>query len=257
VPGTYIVTVTDPRLPSRWSGARKQIEITEDVTDLELRASATASVTGRLALDPRSTARTNLSQVLIGAMINRGDGALMNMSRFNTELDGSFSGEMPAGPLLLSVAGPLDWRVQSVVVDGVETFGRAIDIAPGSHEMVVVLTDRMSSVEGLVVDRRGIPLSGFDVVLFPADATRWYSMSPFIRQTRSRQNGRFELGSLPPGDYVAVATEGVPPLLFVDPEPTLQRLQAIATRLKVAEGERKTVSIRASPAPAGLARFTP
>jgi hypothetical protein len=257
VPGTYIVTVTDPRLPSRWSSARKQIEITGDVTDLELRASATASVTGRLALDPRSTARTNLSQVLIGAMINTGDGALMNMSRFNTDVDGTFSGEMPAGPLQLSVSGPRDWRVHSVVVDGVEAFGRAIDIAPGAHEMVVVLTDRMSSVEGLVVDRRGTPLSGFDVVLFPADDTRWYSMSPFIRQTRSRQNGRFEVGSLPPGDYVAVATEGVPPLIFGDPERTLHQLQPIATRLKVADGERKTISIRASPAPEGLARFTP
>jgi hypothetical protein len=82
-------------------------------------------------------------------------------------------------------------------------------------------------------------------------------MSPFIRQTRSLQNGRFEVGSLPPGDYVAVAIERVPPLLFGDPEPTLRHLQPIATRLKVADGERKTISIRASPTPEGLARFTP
>ena len=42
-----------------------------------------------------------------------------------------------------------------------------------------------------------------------------------------------------------------------DPEPTLRRLQSIGTRLKVGDGEQKTISIRASPTPEGLVRFTP
>ena len=51
------------------------------------------------------------------------------------------------------------------------------------------------------------------------------------------------------GDYLAVATEGVPFLMLGDPAPTLRRLQPIATRLTVRDGEQKTISIRASPAP--------
>jgi hypothetical protein len=82
-------------------------------------------------------------------------------------------------------------------------------------------------------------------------------MSPLVRQTRSHQNGQFELPLVPPGDYLAVATEGVPFLMLGDAVSTLRRLQTIATRIKVGEGENKTISIRASPAPAPVARFTP
>jgi len=93
------------------------------------------------------------------------------------------------------------------------------------------------------------PLAGFDVVLFPQDEARWYFASPLIRQTRSHQNGQFELALVPPGDYLAVATEGVPFLMLGDPAATLRRLQSIATRVTVRDGEQKTISIRASPAP--------
>jgi beta-lactamase regulating signal transducer with metallopeptidase domain len=258
-PGTYQVMVTDPLWPSRWKAASRQIEITEDVGALEIRASAAASVTGRLVRDSRSTTTVNLSQIMVGFLVRSHDGFApgMMLGSLDVDVDGSFRGEVPTGPIVLSVGGPPSWRVRSILVDGVESFGRPIDVTPGGHEVEVVLTDRHSSVAGAVVDRRGNPLGGFDVVFFSPDATRWYVMSPFVRQTRSHQNGRFEAASLPPGDYLAVATESVPLLMIGDPAPTLQRLQPIATRLTVRDGEHKTIAIRASPAPEGLVRFTP
>ena len=138
-----------------------------------------------------------------------------------------------------------------------DVFGYPLEVTSGAHEIEVVVTDRLPSVNGVVVDRRGTPLAGFDVVLFPEDATRWYFMSPLIRQTRSHQNGQFEMPQLPAGDYLAVATEGVPMILLGDPALTLRRLQSIGTRLKVGDGEQKTISIRASPTPEGLVRFAP
>jgi hypothetical protein len=74
-------------------------------------------------------------------------------------------------------------------------------------------------------------------------------MSPFVRQTRSSHNGRFEAGALPPGDYLVVAAEGVPLVMMGNPEATLQRLQPIATRLTVRDEEHETISIRASASP--------
>ena len=124
-----------------------------------------------------------------------------------------------------------------------------LELTPGAHEIEVVVTDSLSSVSGLVVDRRGTPLGGFDVVLFPQDENGWHFASPLIRQTRSHQNGMFELTLVPPGDYLAVAAEGVPFLMLGDPAPTLRRLQSVATRLTVGDGEQKTISIRASPSP--------
>ena len=153
--------------------------------------------------------------------------------------------------------GPPGWTTRAIRLDGVDVFGYPLEVSPGAHEIEVVVTDRLGSVSGLVVDRRGNPLAGFDVVLFPQDEARWYFGSPLVRQARSHQNGQFELTLLPPGDYLAVATDGVPLLMLGNPPQTLRRLQSIGTRLTVADGEHKTISIRASPAPEGLARVTP
>ena len=256
VPGTYVVNVTDPRRPERWRIPWPSIEISDDVTGLNIRAVTPASITGRVVRDPRSAGRINLAQTVV-SFTSRGEGLANSMSAFNMEEDGSFHGEVPPGSLTVMVMGPPEWIPRSIRLDGVDVFGYPLELTSGAHEIEVVVTDRLASVNGVVVDRRGMPLAGFDVVLFPEDATRWYFMSPLIRQTRSHQNGQFEMTLVPPGDYLAVATEGVPFISIGDPVRTLRRLQSIGTRLKVGEGEQKTISIRASPAPADLARFTP
>jgi hypothetical protein len=256
VPGTYAVDVTDPRRPERWKGPRRPLEITEDVVGLEIHAVAPAAVTGRVVIDPRSAGELNLTQTVISFM-NRTEGLGAGMIAFNLNEDGSFHGEIPPGRMTLTVMGPAGWSPRAIRFDGVDVFGSPLEVAPGAHEIELVITDRLSSISGVVVDRRGTPLGGFDVVLFSEDEGRWHSMSPFIRQTRSHQNGQFELPLLPPGDYLAVATEGVPMILLGDPVPTLRELQSIGTRLKVLDGEQKTISIRASPTPKALVRFRP
>jgi hypothetical protein len=248
VPGTYVVNVTDPRRPERWRIPQPSIEIAEDLTGLDIRAATPALITGRVVKDSRSTGRINLIQTVI-SFTSRGDGNGTSMNAFNLEEDGSFSGEVPPGTLTVMLMGPPEWVPRSIRLDGVDVYGYPLELTSGAHEIEVVVTDHLASVNGVVVDRRGTPLAGFDVVLFPEDATRWYFMSPLIRQTRSHQNGQFELPLVPPGDYLAVAIEGVPLLFLGDPAPTLRRLQAIGTRLKVGDGEQKTISIRASPAP--------
>jgi len=256
VPGVYHIEVTDPHQPERWKTPRQPVEIAEDVTGLEIRAVAPASIAGRVVKDPRSAGRINLTQTVI-SFVNRGEGASTSMSAFNLEEDGSFHGDVATGALTLMLMGPQGWTTRAVRLDGVDVFGDPLEITPGAHEIEIVVTDHLGSASGLVMDRRGTPLGGFDVVLFPQDETRWHFASPLIRQTRSSQNGRFELPLLPPGDYLAVATKGVPFLMIGDPAPTLRRLQSIGTRLKVGDGEQKTISIRASPTPEGLVRFTP
>jgi hypothetical protein len=256
LPGTYVVTVTDPRRPERWKVPRPPIEIAEDVTGLDIRAVTPASITGRVVRDPRSTGRLNLTQTVISFM-NRGDGFGASTSAFNLDEDGSFHADVPAGSLTVLVMGPSGWTPRSIRLDGVDVFGYPLEVTSGAHEIEVVVTDQLGSVSGLVVDRRGTPLAGFDVVLFPQEEAKWYSLSPLIKQTRSHQNGQFELTLMPPGDYWAVATEGVPFLMIGNPAATLRQLRSIGTPLKVGDREHKTISIRASPTPEALVRFTP
>ena len=58
---------------------------------------------------------------------------------------------------------------------------------------------------------------------------------------------------MPAGDYYAVALPGLPFRAWTNPD-VLVRLQSVATKLKVNEGEQKVISIRASPTPDGLAQ---
>lgn len=247
-PGTYMVAVLDQRNPGRWAGTARQIVADGDTTDLDLRAVPTSTVVGRMVRGPRSAGQPDLTQARIGFVMWSPE-TRMNGGAFDVEDDGTFTGILPGGRLLLNVTSlPPGWAVRSMRLDNSEVFGVPIDVAPGRHELEVVIDDVPASVRGLVVDRRGTPLGGYTVILFPEDETLWHAGSPFIQAAGSYQDGRFELRSLPAGDYLAVAIERAPFIALLDPQ-RLAHLQPIATRLTVLDGEQKTISIRASPTP--------
>ena len=118
----------------------------------------------------------------------------------------------------------------------------------GTRQLQVVLTEQISSVSGLVVDRNGRTLPGYSVVVFADDERRWTPNSRFVMAAQSSQAGQFRLKDVPPGDYLAVAVPNLPFRAWTNTD-VLLRLQSIATKLKVNDGEQKTISIRASPAP--------
>ena len=121
----------------------------------------------------------------------------------------------------------------------------------GTRQLQIVLTDRANSVSGMVVDRNGRTLPAYSVVLFSEDETRWTPSSRFIMSAQSSQTGQFRLKDVPAGDYYAVALPSLPFRAWTNPD-VLVRLQSIATKLKVNDGEQKVISIRASPTPDGI-----
>jgi hypothetical protein len=63
--------------------------------------------------------------------------------------------------------------------------------------------------------------------------------------------GQFRIETVPPGNYLAVAVAGLPMNAWTHPG-VLSHLQATAEPLRVDEGQRLTIAIRASPTPDGL-----
>jgi hypothetical protein len=55
-------------------------------------------------------------------------------------------------------------------------------------------------------------------------------------------NGAFEFGSLPPGDYLVAAIDAATPVELQDPK-DIAALARVATRISVADGEQKNVSL--------------
>ena len=114
-----------------------------------------------------------------------------------------------------------------------------------------MLTDKVSSVSGVVVDRNGRPLPNYSVVLFPPDPLRWHQESRFLAMARSDNDGRFRLDGVPPGTYLAVAVAALPMGSWQD-RSVLEKLQSSAETIRLGEGQQLTISIRASPTPEGL-----
>jgi hypothetical protein len=75
--------------------------------------------------------------------------------------------------------------VKAITLDGVEIGDGPVDFGSGRRQVDVVLTDKISGVFGVVVDRNGRPLPNYSVVIFPGDPTRWHESSRFIH-TSSR-----------------------------------------------------------------------
>jgi hypothetical protein len=253
VPAEYMFNVVDPRRTSRWVGAMHFMPVNADIDDLEMRASLGARVVGRIVRDTGSTGELDFTEVRVSFEKRLEQGRGMTMAGGpKIAPDGTFETESPGGLTSIGVSFlPEGWTVKSIHLDRVDVDGQTVDLSSGTRQLHIVVTNHGSSVSGMVVDRNGRTLPGYTVVLFPEDETRWHPSSRFLLSGTSSQTGQFRLKDVPTGDYYAVAVQGLPFRAWTDPD-VLIRLQPIATKLKVGDGEQKTISIRASPTPDNL-----
>ena len=99
-------------------------------------------------------------------------------------------------------------------------------------------------ISGRVVDAvTGHPVRGATVKV---TGVRGYTPGFF-----TGNDGRFQLDGVPPGTYLAVAVAALPLGSWKD-RSVLEKLQSSAETIRVGEGQRLTISIRASPTPEGL-----
>jgi hypothetical protein len=89
----------------------------------------------------------------------------------------------------------------------------------------------------------GQPATDYTVIAFAADARFWMPNSRRIQAARPATTGAFTFRDLPPGDYLLVAVTDVETGQWYDPA-FLRQLQGAAASMKLAEGERKTQTLR-------------
>ena len=166
------------------------------------------------------------------------------MSMRNTGPNGSFRILGAVGPVRLFVDGlPDGWTVKAIEADGNDVTDVPLTVNNGRSATVrVVLTDRVTEVRGSVIPA-GAP-GGQTVLVFADDASRWTYPSRFVRAARSDEEGRFTIAGLPPERYLAVAVDYLEDGESQDPA-VLERLRAGAVAFSLAEGERRTLELRA------------
>jgi Carboxypeptidase regulatory-like domain len=135
--------------------------------------------------------------------------------------------------------------LKSVAVNGADVTDTGIEFKGGEAlaGVEVVLTSKVTEVSGTVKGSSGQPVKDYTVVVFSDDPERWVvPASRHVASARPNQAGRFELKSLPPGGYYAIANEYIAQGEWGDPE-VLERLKAKATKFKLDEGESRTLDL--------------
>ena len=150
-------------------------------------------------------------------------------------------------PARLDVGGlPDEWMVKAILMDDEDVIDKSIQLLGRSAMARVVLTDRVTELNGTVgsVSGRVAPTETATVIAFSDDAKKWEYPSRFVRTIRTDEKGAFRILGLPPDEtYRVIAVDYLEEGEETDPE-FLARLQDRASRVPLAEGERRTVDLR-------------
>ena len=106
----------------------------------------------------------------------------------------------------------------------------------------VEMTTKPSGASGTVADESGQPIRDVWVVMFAQDAQRWTPQTRYITAGRPNVNNVYNL-NVPAGEYFVAAVADVEQGEWSDPD-FLMPLRDRATRVTIADGERKTVDLK-------------
>jgi hypothetical protein len=158
--------------------------------------------------------------------------------------DGTFAIKGIFGRARLQVLLPDEWMVKAIVHAGRDITDTPLELKGGEvlSDVEVLLTDRVTTVAGAVLDDRNRPVGDATVLVFSTDRARWSDDLRGVRAVRPDQTGQFEVKGLPPGGYVAVALPYVETGLWNDPE-YLESVLPFGQEVTIAEAGQHTLTL--------------
>jgi hypothetical protein len=116
----------------------------------------------------------------------------------------------------------------------------------GSNDLVeVVVSPKGATVEGLVHNHAGDPVSGATAVLAAPPEQR--SASQGFRTARTDQNGHFSIKGVEPSNYTVYAWEDIEPGQYMDPD-LLKASENRGKSLKLQESGQESLDLESIPA---------
>jgi len=185
----------------------------------------------RLAIE----AQTVDSQFLIGAPpVPRG--AVTSDRQFKT------TGVTP-GWYVLRATGLPGWTIRTAMRAGKDLSDEPFEATAPLGDVVVTLTDRATTVTGIVTSPEGKPDADATVLVFPSDPAR----SGVRRRQSARvdKNGAYALNGLPAGEYLLVAINDQFAADWEEP-PFLNSLVRLGTRVTVPSSGALAMDLRTS-----------
>jgi hypothetical protein len=220
----------------------------EDQAGLVLRITTGPSLIGRIVSDDPTVPLANLFDVHVGAFPVEFNTAPVagGPSPYEAKEDGTFEVKNLSGQRVIrvSVRNPR-WMLKRVMRGGRDVTDEPIDFTgkDAVGDVEVVLTNRVTSIEGGVTDERGEPIANYSVLVFAVDPSKWTDRSRFVTTARPSQDGTFIVRGLPPDDYYVIALEEALGTEWQDPE-FLKPLRELATGVLLGDGEAEKLTLK-------------
>jgi uncharacterized protein (DUF2141 family) len=179
------------------------------------------------------------------AAISPGVDAGMQMTSLDAMGNFAIPGLAPGRYRFSVIGAPPALKLKSVMTGGRDALDSPLEVKAGEDVggVVATLSDKSTVVSGMLQDSGGQPATDYTVIAFSADSRFWMPNSRRIQAARPATTGAFTFRDLPPGDYLLVAVTDVETGQWYDPA-FLRQLQGSAASMKLAEGERKTQTLR-------------
>jgi hypothetical protein len=219
-----------------------------DIENITLVGSSGGTVSGRVASEsgtlPKEV-RINIFEALRNQPTPAMFGAFKNPGWGRMQEDGSFTVDHVMGRSVVKVHLPDGWMLKSVLHGGDDITDTPIELKSGEvySGVEIVVTDRVTSVSGQLLDDKHAPITDATVLVFTTDATKWSEGSRLVSAARPDQKGEWEIKALPPGEYLAIALDYVEDTAWNDPE-YLESLRQYAEKLTMAEGGQHTIALK-------------
>lgn len=247
-PGNYTVELqasggpacsSAPCTALREHGSTNVTVTTDDVAGLSVVASGGGRLSGVVVFEGDSSGRAYPLQL----QRLDGDGGPTIYPLFTLGKDGRFDAQNVFGRMTL-VSADSNWVVKSVSVDGTDVLDTGIDPRGSTVSGIrVVVTDKLTTIGGRVVDQRDQPLAEHSVVLLRIDGIPPRQRDG-LRTLRTSADGRFKAWGMRPGTYAAGVVENARSGSESDPD-VQERVRKYGRRFTVDEGE--TVDLELQP----------
>ena len=152
-------------------------------------------------------------------------------------------------PGLLALEGaPENWWLKSVLIAGREVVDTPTMFGLSHYDDVkVTIATGGGRVEGTIAREAGPFMSGMmSVVIYPADRSRWFYRSRYLRRVHPKA-AQFSIGGVPPGEYLVaaiVSTTGATSYGDWQNPEFLDALAPVAERVELRDGQTAQVTLR-------------
>ncbi len=248
--GRYVLRVQrrgSPTLPTLWAEVPVAVS-GADVANIDVVARTGVSVSGRVEFEgttpqpaPDRVQRTNVT-------LTQSDGLGGATNSYQVGGNGRFVtvGYAPGKYTITAGTPGAPWVLKSVQVAGrdISSAPLVVDLNDVS-DVVLTFTDKQTQLSGTVQGVQAPDLEAL-IVVFPATVQSWIDAgmpARVSRIVRPAKTGAFSSAGLPPGEYCIAA---IPDARSTDWQEaaTLSKLAALASRISLADGEKKTVDLR-------------